>query len=636
MKINKYILSNIIRNISKNMKFKFELYHLLIIIVLLCIFYFIYRQYEERKTQEKFENQDYQALSAYYKNSTDSNDIQKYLLPLNNPWSVRKVNEPETPSSTILSQIVDPWTGTYRNYDYTNTNNLSADDAILVLRKLGDQVSFTVGKRSMLNYGTPTDDNDITNNKNPYYTTIGKAKISPVTYMFFNNKIDFVPKTGSTRVFSATITHIGQDHSGFNNLFTVNTSIISITLTYDNNNTWNFTKAEIIDGLNKKAFNYKQSATINMGNISSNINQSSKIFNYNNDIIQPFYIMEETDENTGTLFKDLNCGFGKQLCTFVNSTNDGNTYYGCASTENISDGNCNFTSSIVSNESVDINKVCALGMQNSGNTQGSNLEIGSTYSIKYTGTDGTPFTANVQRCDPNYDVNIGGYDLMLNKIQDDEASGKLKSCTFLSDMTDSYNYYIMYFHDKNNFMNLSFQYWGESNNESRLLMVKNILNTQYASKDNSFKSFINTLQSLNTGLDDKNDYTLPPVNYDIKPDLGNLSCYFSINSQQTKTKPKYYVQAQTNGNVNMTLLEGGFDKYFTLVDVIHDSTNYPTYFAGHLRSSNGLYLNPGNSSIHELSPVTGTNERVCTLTSQPPSGYWVILGYNKSSTDPLA
>lgn len=86
----------------------------------------------------------------------------------------------------------------------------------------------------------------------------------------------------------------------------------------------------------------------------------------------------------------------------------------------------------------------------------------------------------------------------------------------------------------------------------------------------------------------------------------------------------------------MTLLEGGFDKYFTLVDVIHDSTNYPTYFAGHLRSSNGLYLNPGNSSIHELSPVTGTNERVCTLTSQPPSGYWVILGYNKSSTDPLA
>ncbi len=129
------------------MSFKFNLQHLLFIIIFLCIFYFAYHYYYEKKNQENFENNDYQGLSTYYKDSVNSNDIQKYLLPR---WSTKKLQDSTYDSSTVLKGISNPWTGTFTNFELGNTTPLAAD-TFCVIRKLGDKILFTIGLRSMQN-----------------------------------------------------------------------------------------------------------------------------------------------------------------------------------------------------------------------------------------------------------------------------------------------------------------------------------------------------------------------------------------------------------------------------------------------------------------------------------------------------
>ncbi len=600
------------------MSFKFNLLHLLIIIIFLCIFYFAYHYYYEKKTQENFENNDYQGLSAYYKDSVNSNDIQNYLLPR---WSTKKLQDSELTSQTVLSGLSDPWTGTFTNFDLGNTTPL-ATDTFCVIRKLGDKILFTIGLRSMQNSNISATSNDISTISNPYYTIQGTAKIersmpngntinyyatvedaSTSTTSPANNGLLYLPVNGDQIQLSVTVNQVDKSKS--------------YNLYFKNNN------------VNRYTFDKFTTSNINKGTLSNDGSQSSNYFNYDNEIIQPFYIMN-TSVNNSTQFTDLNCQPGKRLCTFENSTNDGNTYYGCA-TDNSdfidsATGACKFPSSDVSSGT--ISSVCTLNS--------------STVQIK----DSNNSNANVSVCVPFYNLNIGGYDFMLNKIMSDESSsgaadGKLLSCQFIKNMPKTYNYLIMYFYDKQNFSNLSFQYWGESSNESRLLTVKNELNTAFSKlvDGNTFKNFINTkLSSLGIGTTDNTVYTSPSVKWELNTDLGNLSCYFSIYSKPVNTKPSYYIQAQPNGTLNMTLLDGGFDKYFTLLNVSHSDSNTGNirYFAGDLRSSNGLYLSPGNSSITELTPVSGTNERVCTLVSTPPSGKWVIIGYQSSVTNPLA
>ncbi len=592
------------------MNIKFNLHHLLIIIILLCIMYFAYHFYYEKKTQENFENNDYQGLSAYYKDTVNSNDIQNYLLPR---WSTKKLQDSTEDSSTVLKKYSDPWTGTYTNFTLDNTTPLSTD-TFCVIRKLGDKLLFTLGPRSMQNSNLTTDSstamgNDITDDINPYYTIQGTAKIESSSSTMGNAIIKSVSTT---------------NNSGLSYLPAVD-DLIKLSVT-----TTGTTKSHILKIINnnqdKYIFNNQVSSTVNNG--TNTVTQSSNYFNYDKEFIQPFYTMNTTGANS-TQFKDLNCAPGMKLCKFSVSGTD---YYACADSDNIDGDNCNFLSTDVSGTGAvgtyDSSKVCVLGTTSASST--------SDVQTTYNDSSGNVQNVNVSPCNPNYNINIGGYDFMLNKITTDN---KLNSCNFIKDMVKTNNCLIMYFYDKKNFSNLSFQYWGESSNESRLLTIKNKLNTAFSNLDRSttFRTFIDSL-SLSTGTLDKTVYTTPSINWEINPDMGNLSCYFSICSKPVNTKPSYYIQSQTNGSVNMTLLNGGFDKYFTLLNEKTGNANGTNinYFAGDLRASNGLYLSPGNSSITELSPVTGTNERVCTLVSSVPSGKWVIISYPSSVTNPFA
>ncbi len=607
------------------MKFKFDVQHILIVIIVLAIIYFIYRYYDEHKVQEKFENQDNQGLAAYYKDSVDENTIEKRLLP---SWSTKSISEPTISSKQILKNELDPWTGTYRNFVVGNsapTNN----DTIMVVRKLGNKIKFTVGKRSM--QSNTLSGSVIPENTSSYlyYTFNGTAQIQYNDFKYYdssNNVIGIrVPLNGDKRKFVSKVTSIQTENntSGISGITT--TSNIELKETYDNSTKkWNFTELNV-SGPNL-TFNQKEISIVNLG--TNYGGTTTEVYEYDKELIQPFYKMN-IDDNKSNSFKDLNCPFDMKLCNFsINGQGSlGTTNYACANSDHVDvNGNCILTNE-TNGSTLTSTTLCALGSK----TNDEYGNFNNQQEMEYT-SSGVTKNVKLNVCSPNFNINIGSYDVMLNKIVDN-SNKKLFSCSWLSNMTSDKNYLMFYFYDKKNFSNLTFQYWGESNDESRLLTSKNRLNNLYKvlPSENTFKTFINSLTSLNSGSNDNNTYNGTPVIWKTKQDLGELSCYFTINSMKTNTKPEYYLQAQTNGTVNMTLLEGGFDKYFTLIDTIEGGGTNTKYFAGKLRSSNGLYLSPGNSSIFELIPGNGTNERVCTLTSTAPEGMWVIVCFNPST-----
>ncbi len=579
----------------------------LITLIILSILYFIYRFYEEKKVQEGFEGLDTQASSVYYKNTVDSNDLQTKIFSRN---ITKSVLEPDENASSVLNNIKDNFTGTWYNYNIDNsTYTPSKNDSILVLRRIGDQIQFTL---SLNDITYQTSGNNVSTATNPYYSLIGMAQIDPD-----DNK-------------KATIVSVSQNRYNNPNAKLKDNSVTStITdLTKFNGESLIYDAGKIT--FLKIDFTYSN-LDYQLAGDESNFGIGNKIFTYNKDIIQPYYEMEATQ------FSDVNCAPGFSLCTFTPSGSSGITGYACT-TGTVTNGSCpNSTSDNRTGNTINSSFMCSLGTKNSSGTYiNSNNNLSKTEnSIDYSLTD----------CDPQYNIVMNGkMDMMINKIDDDNEN--LNSCKYINDLTNnSKHYYILYFRNIDDVSSLSFQYWGESPNESRLVTIRTKL-------DQAIKNNTDIMNCVKDILGAQATNTNQPILYNkasnnslvewkLNKDLGNNSCYFTIGSKKTPTKPTYYLQSESNGLVHVSLFEGGINKYFTLEQTKKcDTETYSDIdiYGGYLRASNGLYLSPGISSITELDPSsTNTDARVCTLVSKPNvAGKWIIISSSKSFTDDLS
>ncbi len=572
----------------------------LITLIILSILYFIYRFYEEKKVQEGFEGLNTQASSVYYKNTVDSNDLQTKIFSRN---ITKSVLEPDQTAASILDSSADLFTGTYKEAD-TSVKTLGENYSILVLRKIGDQVQFTLSKNDVTYQDVAKATDDISNNKLPYYSLIGMAQIDDNT----NGSI------------SATVKSIKQNNYN-NSSYMSNINLID--------------KEKISVFGNKIFFLGKYFSSTKkdyqLAGDDVNFGIGNKIFTYNKDIIQPYYEMEATQ------FSDVNCAPGKKLCTFTPSGSSGITGYACTK-GTVTNGVCpNSTGNYEQNNSINSDFMCSLGTKNSlGTYTNSNNNLSKTENTTdYSLTD----------CVPQYNIVMNGkMDMMINKI--DDNNGNLNSCKYINDLTNTNkHYYILYFRNVDDVSSLSFQYWGESPNESRLVTIRTKL-------DQAIKNNTDIMNCVKDILGAQATNTNQPILYNkasnnslvewkLNKDLGNNSCYFTIGSKKTSTKPTYYLQSESNGLVHVSLFEGGINKYFTLEQTKKcDTETYSDIdiYGGYLRASNGLYLSPGISSITELDPSsTNTDARVCTLVSKPNvAGKWIIISSSKSFTDDLS
>lgn len=597
----------------------------LITLIILSILYFIYRFYEEKKVQEGFEGLDTQASSVYYKNTVDSNDLQTKIFSRN---ITKSVLEPDETASSVLNNIKDNFTGTWYNYNIDNsTYTPNQNDSILVLRRIGDQIQFTLSLNDINSINSsfkPLLNQDgtspVSDAKNPYYSLIGmaqintddntKATIISVSQNRYNNpNAKLIDGTVSSSLTSDFTTFIGE--SLIYDTSAKKITFLTIDFTYSN-------------------LDYQLAS-----DDESNFGIGNKIFTYNKDIIQPYYEMEATQ------FSDVNCAPGKKLCTFTPSGNSTLTGYACTS-GTVTNGVCpNSTSTDRTNYSINSDFMCSLGTKNSlGNYTNSNSNSNNNLSK----TEGSS-TYSLTDCVPQYNIVMNGkMDMMINKI--DDNNGNLNSCTYLKDLTNnSKHYYILYFRNIDDVSSLSFQYWGESPNESRLVTIRTKLDQAIKNNTDVMNCVKNILGAQATNTNQPILYNKASnnslVEWKLNKDLGNNSCYFTIGSKKTPTKPTYYLQSESNGLVHVSLFEGGINKYFTLEQTKKCETE--TYsdidiYGGYLRASNGLYLSPGISSITELDPSsTNTDARVCTLVSKPNvAGKWIIISSSKSFTDDLS
>ena len=213
------------------MSFKLNLSHLVCIVIILCIIYFVlqYRRYkkmEEGFTSEIPENtndRNYystnQSNSTYYPLQVDKNDVeekdkQESLFKKMNITSIQDLFNSIT---NILH--LDKWTGYWRNFNDSTTEisggiftqDISGidttNDNILVLRKVQDNIFFSLSKREYLQNTY----NDISNLPYSRYMFVGKAQIDSND----SNKANIVEIYQDTYFQSTNLTTIDAIRNGY-------------------------------------------------------------------------------------------------------------------------------------------------------------------------------------------------------------------------------------------------------------------------------------------------------------------------------------------------------------------------------------------------------------------------------------
>ncbi len=585
------------------MSIKIKVHYLVIIVILLCLIYFGVQYMNDKKKHENFTNslpentsdKNYystnQSNSVYYPLQVDRNEVEevdkiKSLFKNMNITSIQDLFQ----SITNLLHL-DKWTGYWRNFDdstketttgsgiyYQNLSGInSTNDNILVLRKIQDNIFFSLTRRAFLG----NQFNDISGLTNSRYTFVGRATLD---------------KSDKNK---ANIVEIYQDTYNQN---TNNTSLESPRTGYIT-----FTPKTTADPTDKISFTFNQN-TINSFTKRSTV--ASGVSNFSETL--PFYY-----DTTSTLFSDMECSSGKEKCTFT--LNAGLTpYEACVPSGNKNiDGTCNITSNT---------DICYLNNTSTGDP----LE----YILNNE-------TKTISKCNPNYYPLQNNSDYMINKFLN---TSNLCSSDFSSLVTHSNTdtYLMYYLYDTNNIVDLSYQVWGFSYQDSKLTTQSTILSKllyQYMvnSSNTSFKEWI--MRQLNmanfneikdftstTSIDEKTANNILTWEVNKLYNNNNASCYFKLSTKPSQKSTSYYVNYDnTKGTVGVTVLSGGNQNSLLLSDFSSYTGGGISAYMGYLKN-NLLFISPGNSVEQDFNPIMGINTNVCKLVStMNVPGKWLIL-----------
>ncbi len=589
------------------MSIKIKVHHLIIIVILLCLIYFVVQYMKDKKMEEGFSNdlpentsdRNYystnQSNSTYYPLQVDRNDVEevdtkKSLLKNMNITSIQDLFNSIT---NILH--LDKWTGYWKNFDDSTTEisgllgiyneNLSGiettNDNILVLRKVQDNIFFSLTRREFLQNTY----NDISGLPNSKYTFVGRAKID------------------SSDANKANIEEIYQDtyNQGPNDTTIGGTRIGMIT----------FVPKTTAVPMDKISFTFNGSTIQAFTKRSANIKGVS---NFSETI--PFYY-----DTTPTVFSDLECPPGKEKCTFT--LNAGLTEY----TACITKGNKN------------INGTCKIDTTTTDVCYLNNIKDSPalTYVIDANNNK------SIIKCNPNYYPLQNNSDYMINKFLN---RSNICSSDFSSLVTNTSTdtYLIYYLYDTNKIVDLSYQVWGFSSKDSKLTTQSTILSKllyQYMinTSNSGFKDWVRTQLNMatfneikdftsTTSIDEKTANNILTWNVN-KLYNNNSTCYFKLSTKPSQKSTSYNVNYDNmKGTVGVSVLSSGNNNSLLLSDMAsYSSTSGPSLkaYMGYLKN-NLLYISPGNGVEEDYNPLMGISTNVCKLVSMMNvPGKWLIL-----------
>ena len=288
-------------------------------------------------------------------------------------------------------------------------------------------------------------------------------------------------------------------------------------------------------------------------------------------------------------------------------------------------------------------------------------------------TDNTPFEiTNMSACNTTFDITRDFNTQLISAITNQKICPSLE---FFN--TSGFNsVIIMYVDNLRNIQTLNYEYFGQGDKKSNLIMqhdktnivmkellekyrnyitnsasdiqlenalsLTNCLETQQNSTGTDTYSTIinNCQQSVNTNLTNTenntiNSSTINPLLWKINKveSANNSSCTFSLNSSDLYTKDNEWVKYAEfdpmHNKTNMSLYKGGTNQSITFENsktLIHDPNNY-ILLSGNLKTSNPKkFLIPSNvkSGFYNDSSIVNLQNNVNN------NGKWLILGFTIS------
>lgn len=593
------------------MSFKLNLTHLVCIVILLSIIYFVLQYKRDIKMEEGFINEipentndrNYystnQSNSTYYPLQVDRNDVEE-VDKVKNLFKKMNITSIQDLFNSITNLVhLDKWTGYWRNFDDKTTETSSGSgifnqivanidptkDNILVVRKVQDNIFFSLTRRAYLQNTY----NSLTDLPNSRYMFVGRAQINSTN----PNQADIVEIYQDTYNQDTNNTTINSERKGNITFIPKSGDEINdkISFTFNSNTITSFTKRDAIP--------------------KGVINQSDMI---------PYYY-----ETTSTVFSDLQCPPDKEKCTFnLQNAENPTSYTGCIKKGGSTNGTCTITTN---------SDICYLN--NLNNNEILNYPLGDSS------------TKQISKCNPNFYPLQNNSDYMINKF----ISGNKQCPSYLSDLTSpttNTTYLVYYLYDTNNIVDLGYQIWGLGSHDSKLTTQRTILSNllyQYMSKNKDFgENFVTPQLNMNKFNVIKDFKDITTINESTANNMitwkvdklfnNSPSCFFKLSSKATSKKSNFYINYDnTKGTVGVSVLSGGNKNALMISNqgTYQSTDNYVKAYMGYLKNSS-LFISPGSSVEQELNPFMGIQTNVCSLVSQMNvPGKWLIMKINPPS-----
>jgi hypothetical protein len=556
---------------------------LIVLLIFLIIFlssYLIYRNYQDYNVLEKFSTQS--SLSTYFQNNIDSDDYQKNI----NSFHVKD----------------NKWNGIWRDNDNNvNAQFLEVNDKVIIVLSNSDITNIDLSGNSPECTNLFIGIGNLNHNKNIFIV----AKVICNSYQ--NNILRIGSDSGLC--FSGEIKHIDKIPN--------NSTIMLYPCELGNN------VNKITLSLYKRFEGYTEE---NYPRLSGYLNKIAP-FIQENPIISGDDVFKYTDKvcptNT-TPCKDTKSGYNDLTYEI-----DGKEYNACCNKDNNRTTNC-------------------------------------FYNMEFTGSGNVP---SIPKCPNTPTLNYYNNYSSSFYLQGTNGGNSLNICDYLDFFTNTPgNVAILcYVTNLKNVQTLSYQFFGVKEGENALTTQYDIMNSKLNSKDGSLDNYRNgfnifkgvsmtncieesnknnaveTILECVSNLDNDIKKNIPPnnINNTILPTIWEInsgqtynlvnSCPFTLNTSilyNTKSTPIKYIECNDDGNINMSVNNGGNNQNLYMRDIAVLNTGLPNsnnYYAiaTNIVSNKGLYLIPEDN-------VSGfyNNSTVVNLSNTPNlNGKWLILGF---------
>lgn len=218
-------------------------------IILLCIFYFVYRYYQKKDSMENFEVMSSHSDSIYYQNTVDTNTLE----------ILQKALKTKKDMIYLSSQVNDFFTGAWSNF--SETDNTSGNDIILLLRKIDSQLFVALTRRDL---NQNNGGQEISGDLYPMFMFVALAKIKSPSHAIIYQVLD--------------------------NQFTTVTTNTPNTISFSNN-----------------------TITFNLYGITYSFNQKRELTKEN--YYNPLQVILPAFQTTATTLTDVVCPAGKSQCS---------------------------------------------------------------------------------------------------------------------------------------------------------------------------------------------------------------------------------------------------------------------------------------------------------------------------------